>query len=185
MYFITVVTHHWEHLFGSVIDGVMHLNEFGRIVREEWFKTQELRPNIELAQDEFVIMPNHIHGIVWITESVTKNQEDNNRSYEFNKPFDDLCTGTARRARTTGRFGHPIKGSLPTIVGAFKSAVTKRINLQRSTPSAPVWLRNYYEHIIETEKEYFNIANYIHDNPMNWGEKDEYFNENTPLPTRN
>ncbi|PKN98035.1 MAG: transposase [Chloroflexi bacterium HGW-Chloroflexi-4] len=150
------------------------------IVREEWFKTQALRPNIELSEDEFVIMPNHIHGIIWIVE-----QFDN---HEYNNHFSDIkenrygtgdlqlsCTGTARRARTTGQFGHPVKGSLPTIVGAFKSAATKRINIQRGTPCKPLWLRNYYEHIIETEKEYINIANYIHNNPENWGLKDEYF----------
>jgi len=70
MYFITLVTHHREHLFGSVVDGEMILNEYGRIVREEWFRSAEIRKEIELDNDEFIIMPNHIHGIVQINESM-------------------------------------------------------------------------------------------------------------------
>ena len=65
-YFITIVTHERAHLFGRVADGCMRLNALGEIVREEWFKTAELRPYVRLHDDEFVIMPNHIHGIIRI-----------------------------------------------------------------------------------------------------------------------
>ena len=64
------------------------------------------------------------------------------------------------------------------MIRSFKGSVTTKINTIRETPGKPVWLRNYYEHIVETEREYFNIANYIHDNPENWGTKDEYFEKN-------
>jgi putative transposase len=77
--------------------------------------------------------------------------------------------GTARRAPTTPeRFASPIAGSLPTIVRAYKSAVTKRINLLRSTPGKSVFQRNYYEHIIGSDREYERIADYIDANPLNW-----------------
>ena len=67
-YYITIVTQGRVNLFGEIIDGAMQLNEFGKIVWEEWFRTAELRPNVELAEDEFVVMPNHVHGIIWIDD---------------------------------------------------------------------------------------------------------------------
>jgi REP element-mobilizing transposase RayT len=133
-------------------------------------KTPVIRPEIELG--EFVIMPNHFHGIIRINVD------------------DDVCRGTARRAPTTNnmnlvdpfrdptdvveRFGKPVPGSIPTIVRAFKSAVTKRINELRGTPSTPVWQRNYYEHIITTDEEYATITAYIESNPANWATDKEY-----------
>ncbi|MHB8086671.1 MAG: transposase [Anaerolineaceae bacterium] len=69
-YYITIVTQGRVCLFGEVIDGEMHLNDFGKIVWEEWFRTAKLRQNVELMEDEFVVMPNHIHGIIWIIESL-------------------------------------------------------------------------------------------------------------------
>lgn len=65
-YFITICTHERAHLFGAVVEGEMRLNEWGEIVREEWFKTAQIRPYVTLYPDEFVLMPNHVHGIVWI-----------------------------------------------------------------------------------------------------------------------
>lgn len=55
----------------------------------------------------------------------------------------------------------------------FKSTITKQINIIRQTPNQPVWQRNYYEHIINSEKDYYNIANYISSNPMDWDMDDE------------
>jgi len=122
---------------------------WGKIVRDEWNQTSVLRPNIELG--EFAVMPNHFHGIIIIVDG----------------------RGTARRAptgdiSTVEQFGKPVAGSIPTIVRSFKSAVTRQINLFRSTPGVPVWQRNYYEHIIRDEKSYLEIAQYIFDNPAHW-----------------
>jgi len=55
-------------LFGEIVDGEVRLNEFGKIVWVEWFRTAKMRPNIELLEDEFVVMPNHIHGVIWIED---------------------------------------------------------------------------------------------------------------------
>ena len=112
----------------------MQLNEFGQIAQEEWMKTALIRGEIELG--EFVIMPNHFHGIIWIVD------------------------------------GKPVVGSIPTIVRAFKSAVSRRINLARCTPGKPVWQRNYWEHIIRDEKDLLNTQTYILNNPAQW-ENDE------------
>ncbi|HCS39711.1 MAG TPA: transposase [Anaerolineaceae bacterium] len=167
VYFVTLVTKHHEHLFGKIENGEMVLNQFGRIVREEWFKTAILRPNIELNEDEFVVMPNHIHGIIWITEKLKEIA------------YNGHGTGDLQVARTNSsdsiRPKGPLSNSIGAIIGGFKAAATKRINSLRGTYSQEVWLRNYYEHIIESEREYFNIANYIHDNPENWGINDEYY----------
>ncbi len=79
----------------------------------------------------------------------------------------------ARRARTE-QFGNPVKGSLPTIVRSFKSAVTKKINELRNTDGSRVWQRNYYEHIIRDEQSHNRIIEYIDQNPIKW-EEDKYY----------
>jgi len=142
-YFVTVCTRDRECLLGEVVDGEMRLNEYGMAVREEWLKTAELRETVEL--DACTIMPNHMHGIIVITNG----------------------KGTARRAPTE-RFGKPVADSIPTIMRAFKSASTKHINVIRRTPGTPVWLRNYYEHIIRNDDELKAIRQYILSNPANW-----------------
>ncbi|HNR01719.1 MAG TPA: hypothetical protein PKK59_04215 [Anaerolineaceae bacterium] len=134
----------------------MRLNDSGIIAREEWFRTTELRPYVDLFEDEFIVMPNHIHGIIWLTNG-----------------------GTVRRAPTMNqipakeRFGKPVSGSVPTIVRAYKSIVTKRVNLLQIIPSQPVWQRNYYEHIITTGRDYETITEYIYSNPIHWGTDSE------------
>jgi REP element-mobilizing transposase RayT len=147
-YFVTICGQDRVCLFGDIDSGEMILNESGRLVRDEWLKTFEIRT--EIQSGEFVVMPNHFHGILIIDA--------------------DICRGTARRAPTAERFGRPISGSLPTIVRAFKSAVTKRINEIRKSPGIPVWQRNYYEHVIRNEDDYRKIAEYIADNPRRWEE---------------
>ena len=84
-YFVTLVTAQRRLLFGEVADGVMCINEFGKIAREEWFKTQKLRPNVELQEDEFVVMPNHIHGIIWLHEDETIKVTISDDQYLYGK----------------------------------------------------------------------------------------------------
>ena len=84
--------------------------------------------------------------------------------------------GTARRAPTRGdrRFGKPVPGSLPTVVRAFKSAVTRRINQIRDTPGGTVWQRGYHEHVVRNEHDLERIRRYIRENPARWHE-DRYY----------
>ncbi len=123
------------------------MNKYGRLVKQEWMKTTEIRKNIQL--DVFVIMPNHLHGIIAII---------------------DDCRGTARCAPTayTRQFGKMTSASVPAIIRSFKSAVTKHINELRDTPSTPVWQRNYYEHVIRSEGDLNEIREYIVNNPLKW-----------------
>jgi len=176
-YFITLVTHEREHLFGEIVDGEMRLNEFGKIVREEWERSTMSRKEIELDMDEFVVMPNHIHGIVHIFK-VDNDSEFLTGTDDW--PIASLGDGEYR-VRAYGHtplpqsvgFHSPSK-TLGSMIRGYKSSVTTRINTLRGTPREKVWLRNYYEHIITTEKEYENIVNYICLNPLNWGLNDEY-----------
>ncbi len=147
-YFVTICTHERAHLFGKVVKGEMRLNAWGRIVREEWFKTEAIRPYVELNDNEFVVMPNHIHGIIWIVDDVGD-------------------VGATRRIAPTMPRG-PVPGSIGAIVGQFKSAVTRQINALRGTSGAPVWQRNYYEHVIRTERALNAIRRYITENPWRW-----------------
>ncbi|MBA2224698.1 transposase [Thermogemmata fonticola] len=159
-YFVTLCTHERAHLFGRVVDGKMVLNDFGEIVREEWFRSADIRAEIELHPDEFVVMPNHVHGIVWIV---------------------DNAVATGPNVGATGRSPlheypprGPAKRSLSSFIAGFKSAVTTRINQMRGTPGTPVWQRNYYEHIIRdnvgvtSRSPLQAIRRYIRDNPLRW-----------------
>lgn len=145
-YFVTLCTHQRALLFGDVVDGEMELSTLGCVVMEEWERTATLRPYVEL--DAFVVMPNHVHGIIIINRGIVR----------------------ARRAvpLQTENYGKPVPGSIPTIVRAFKSAATRRINQIRLTPGETVWQRNYYEHIIRNEAACDRIRQYIDLNPANW-----------------
>jgi putative transposase len=146
-YFVTICTYNRECLFGEIVLGEMRLNGFGKGIEEEWLRTAVARPYVELG--DVVIMPNHVHGIVSIR---------------------DEGRGKARLAPTTGTFGGPVARSLPTIIGAFKSASTKQINEMRGTPGAPLWQRNYFEHVIRNEAELNRVREYIAANPARWAE---------------
>jgi putative transposase len=142
-YFITLCTAERRCLFGRIVEGTMHLNAIGRIVEEEWHRTAEMRP--ALSFDEHIIMPNHLHVIVVVVKEAPP-------------------AGDRRSPLQNNR---PPSGSLGSIIGGFKSAVTRRINGLDSR-IGPIWQRNYYEHIIRSEKALDSIRSYILSNPLNW-----------------
>ena len=171
-YFVTICTHNREHLFGEIADGVIKLNKYGKIVKEELLRTEEIRQNIKI--DYFVIMPNHIHLILIIKEQylnyydvvgVHCNEPLQQNPYNNNEPL----------LQNTEKFGKSTKNSLSTIIKLLKSTITKQINDIRNSPGLPIWQRNYYEHIIRNEKELYEIRKYIDNNPLNWND-DEYNN---------
>ncbi|MDD2499991.1 MAG: hypothetical protein PHN92_04130 [Geobacter sp.] len=161
-YFVTLCAFERECLFGDIFDGEMRLNDFGRIVAAEWMRSAELRAEIEIG--EYVVMPNHFHGIVMICEPVgaygirpdcIRPDVNGEKSGEYHSPLPDE------------RFRSPSK-NIGSMVRGFKSAVTKRINIHRDTPGVPVWQRNYYEHVIRDDADYTRIAEYVADNPRRW-----------------
>ena len=163
-YFVTICTKNRKCLFGDVIGGQMVLNDAGQIVVDEWTKTALIRDEIQL--DEWVVMPNHFHGIVWITHGTARH-----------------CRGDRPVAPTAG----PQPRSLGAMIAGFKSAVTKGINELRQTPGAKLWQRNYYEHIVRNENELNRIRQYIINNPENWKSDRNYPRDNAhavcaPIP---
>ena len=145
-YFITICTHNRKPIFGKCVADKIHLFKLGELVVAYWSGIPDHFRQVEL--DEFVIMPNHIHGIIHI------------------HPY--RGRGTACRAPTVEEFGQPVAGSLPTIVRSFKSAVTRDWRLIAVDPDYPVWQRNYYEHVVRDREELNHLRQYISHNPMMW-----------------
>jgi len=137
----------------------MELNAYGKIIEYTWFDLVNHVDKIELA--EFAIMPNHIHGIIVI--------EETDRIGAGFVRTDHAWTGSvgaglepAPTITTVKRHG------LPEIVRQFKTFSARRINDLRNSRGTPVWQRNYWEHVIRTEKSYHEIATYILINPVSW-----------------
>jgi REP element-mobilizing transposase RayT len=151
-YFVTICAQEKRCIFGQVVDGVMVVNEWGQIVTQEWEQTAAVRSNVEL--DAFVVMPNHVHGILVITNDVG-----------------DTVGATRRVAPTSTTLQ---SGSLGAIIGQFKSAVTRAINRLPDAPDHPIWQRNYYEHIIRSEDTLNTIRAYVANNPAKWAEDSLY-----------
>ena len=153
-YYITICVNNRIPLFGKVVNGQIILNKFGTIADKEWKKTETLRSKIRL--DQYVIMPNHIHGIIQII-----GNQDHGR-------------GTMLRTPTAEQYGKPVSNSIPTIVRSFKAVVTKQINEIRQSPGDRIWQKNYWEHVIRNEQDLHRIRNYIINNPLKWP-SDKYF----------
>ena len=159
-YFVTICTHNRECLFGEIVDGKMRVSEYGRSVRDEWGNTVEIRREIELR--EFVIMPNHIHGIVIINAQPVGaygNTPHGNTPHS-NTPHSNTPHSHAPMRSPSKTLGAMVRG--------FKSSATKHINTIRKTPGAPVWQRNYFEHIIRDDADYNRISEYIAGNAQRW-----------------
>jgi REP element-mobilizing transposase RayT len=152
-YFITLVATNNSCLFGEMIGQQVSLNPFGDIVREEWLRTALIRPEIVL--DGFIIMPNHLHGIIFITNVVGADGVESS-------------VGAHGRAPQQRPLLYRPAKSLGSFVAGYKSIVTKRINILRTTPGMPVWQRNYYEHTIRNDQEMNRIRDYIRNNPLRW-----------------
>jgi len=132
-------------LFGCITNGKMQLSFLGQIIANEWQKTEIIRSNVIL--DQWIIMPNHIHGIITITE---KNNVQ-----------------TTRRVVSTSL----LSNSLGSIIGQFKSKCTKRIRADGYAQFN--WHKNYHDHIIRNKQSLDRIRQYIITNPAKW-DMDEY-----------
>lgn len=171
LYFITLCSADRNNIFGEIVDGEMYQNTFGKIADEEWIKTSEIRNNISLG--DFIIMPNHIHGIIRIDFSMNTNGKE--KIGKFNSPSQSIgAIIRGYKGATTKRINNLIR---KISTGELQFAPTKKsIIHSQFAPTIPnflsgegsIWQRNYYEHIIKTEKAYENISNYILSNPSNW-----------------
>jgi putative transposase len=200
-YFITICTHDRACLFGQIVraglaPAQMQLNEYGQIAHDQWHQIPERFENIEL--DQFVVMPNHVHGIIIINESVGAGFTP--APFMGTPALDDKTVNTGVGASPTPTLipsGQPPTGQPPTgqpqglplhggtvgdIVGAYKSLVANeclKIYKSKNEFMGKLWQRNYYEHIIRDEKSYNQIDAYIVNNPAQW-ELDQLFAGGTP-----
>ena len=171
-YFVTLVTQGRECLFGEIAAGEMRLNRFGQIAKREWERLSKRFPAVQI--DAYVVMPNHVHGIIVIrgrgtAELLTDNDSEILRRAPTWKSIAAADTDNPRRIPTNReQFGQPVPGSIPTIIRSYKSAVTYRVNLIRNSGPAQVWQLNYYDHVVRDEAELNRIRQYISNNPLQW-----------------
>lgn len=179
-YFITICTKNREHYFGEINEGKMVLSPTGVIADLLWHEIPYHSQNVEL--DEFVVMPNHIHGILILNG----NDLENNNNVETGQVVETghvVDTGHALYLRGETerdlinnpnyhpRFRNPGKNTVSSIVGGYKSAVTKHAN-RLGFPNG--WQSRFHDHIIRDDDEYQRIKNYISNNISNW-EHDKFY----------
>jgi len=177
-YFVTTNTKARAPLFGTVERGRMYLNGYGKIVAEEWHRTGEFRDEVSL--DTFIVMPDHVHGLLWIRHPETESEREEKpekgdreiqnasgelgeeRSRDASRDPSDLPPGLQKRRA----------GTLSTIMGCFKAAVTRRINEKRDAPGETIWQSSFHDHIVHNRKEIRRIRRYIRANPKEWSRSD-------------
>ena len=186
LYFITICVQDRKCLFGEILDGVMVLNDAGKMADNEWGKIPERFTNVQLH--EYIVMPNHFHAIMEIvgaTLVVAQNVVAQNTPAN---PVQNDVVAPDNETVADDEKGQP-QGIAPTtkpktvgdIVGAFQSIATveyirgvKQLGWQPF--NGKLWQRNYYEHIIRDEKSYQRISEYIINNPKNWG-NDKFYEQ--------
>lgn len=136
-YFITICAYKGMSVFGRVVDGQMELNPLGRIAHQAWLDLSTRNTYIQV--EPFVVMPNHVHALIWIRTEAAEGD-------------------TARE------YGKPVAGSIPTLVNAYKGAVTKMANNARLTPGPSLWQRNFYDRIVRSERELVNVQDIANPN---------------------
>lgn len=156
-YFITICTKNREHFFGEIRNGEMQLSEIGEIVILEWQKSVKMRPDMNLNMDIFMVMPNHIHGIICIGENEYNQKREDGKVQDEKNEYEN-------------HFGAQYK-KLASIVRGFKIAVTCQAHL--FTPVFQ-WQERYHDYIIRSEEAYYRIEHYILNNPRNWKEDKFY-----------
>jgi REP element-mobilizing transposase RayT len=152
-YYVTICANERKCVFGDVINGEMVFNEAGKMVEFTWLDLPEHNNNIEL--DEFIVMPNHVHGIIVIVGAGSK---------------------PALIQERAGYEPAPTEHGLSEIIRQFKTFSAKRINQKNDTTGTRLWQRNFYEHVIRTDSDLARIRDYIEHNPAQW-EEDEYYFE--------
>lgn len=154
-YFITICTKDRNHFFGEILDGKMQLSPTGILADVFWHEISHHAKNVELGA--FVVMPNHIHGILIL---------NGDRRFV-------VGTGHALSLQfAEQRFQNPGKNTVSSIIGGYKSAVTKHAN-RLGLPNG--WQTRFHDHIIRNDDEYQRITYYIENNPANWKE-DKFHN---------
>ncbi len=163
-YYVTICTKNRECWFGEIVDGEMILNEIGNIVQKCWFQIPQHYQNVSL--DEFIVMPNHIHGIIIINKTSSINV---GTIHELSLRNKSIFNWKQRR-----------KMLLPKIIGFFKMNSSKTIH-QLGINSFQ-YQRSFYDHIIRNEQSLNEIRKYIQGNPINWDNDKNNFDRIRSVP---
>jgi REP element-mobilizing transposase RayT len=156
LYFVTICVQNREHLLGEVVNGKMELSISGRIVKNTWENLPKHFKDVKLY--DYIIMPDHIHGIICIGEpfgKIISNGFEDEDNEEIEENLRTPPKGTS-------------SGSLNSIIQNFKSVSTRLINQKNKTSGVKFWQRNYHERIIKNEDAFDKIRNYIIQNPSKW-----------------
>lgn len=198
VYFITICTHNREHFFGKISNGEMELSNLGAIANVLWYEIRNRTNNVRLG--EFIVMPNHMHGILILKDiGITKGRDidiNDNVNTDINDAVENVDAVETLHATSLHHQRHaenwngdydaqtnpyiiksklmskisPKKNAVSTIIRSYKSAVTKhanRLNLKFK------WQTRFYDHIVDNDRSFQNISNYIINNPANW-KKDKF-----------
>ena len=145
IYFVTICVQNRECLFGTILQNQMLLNDAGGMVSAEWLALPSRFPSVIL--DEFIVMPNHFHGIIYISIYISPDSPD-----------------------------HPTLGTiLGAFKSIVNNNYITGVNIKNWQPfDQRLWQRNYYEHIIRNEQSYLTISEYIINNPAKWADDKFY-----------
>jgi putative transposase len=189
-YFITICTKDRKHYFGECINGKMKISTIGLIVQGCWYDIPN-HTSANIILDKFVVMPNHIHGILIIGESTVEtlhatssskqindipSKQNNDINQDLLNNLDDLTNPNVYDDSKKNDFFRQISpkpGSVSRIIGSFKSACTKHINLVFPDEDFD-WQERFWDNIIKTNDSFVNISNYITNNPSTWN-GDKFF----------
>jgi putative transposase len=159
-YFITICTQNRDHFFGHVIAAEMRLNEIGLLAERHWKNIPKHFPYIELGN--FVVMPNHIHGIIIMNKSVETLH------CNVSNPNNKNITAADKNKQLS--LIAPKSGSISSVIRSYKSFVSKTAKMIQPDFG---WQPRFYDHIIRNADSFNNIQNYIQNNPQDWT-KDEF-----------
>ena len=159
-------------MFGAIDDDNVTLSKLGQIAKNAWVAIPQHFAHVVL--DHYVVMPNHIHGRLFIEDDPQVDVGERHDTNEDDPQADVGAQYIVPLHPTKRSFGSMVTGSLPSIVRTYKAAVTREINRTHSISPAKIWQRNYYEHVIRSERDLNRIREYILTNLARWAE-DEYY----------
>ena len=165
-YYITICIAGKEELLGHIENGKMILSEYGEIVKSEFLRLPDYHQRVSL--EEWVIMPNHVHCIIWL-DDYCDGENEGEVVVEIIHELSLRAEDEIKQYRK-----HRRKMLIPKILGKFQMQTSKRMNILGNTPGKTNWQPNYYDHVIRGDDDYARIREYIIDNPSNW--KDDKFN---------
>ena len=165
-YFITICTKDKEDYFGEIVNAEMRLSSIGIIANILWYEIKNHSKNIEL--DAFVVMPNHIHGILIMSDNEITAETRHALSLHAHTQLQTDNPTIGRR-----RFQNQGKNSISSIVGAYKSAVSRHAHRLGFDFS---WQGRFYDNIIRDDKSHKKIVEYVQSNPLKW-EEDRFYHK--------